>query len=50
MDIREKGKKAGTESRAKAGADKIPNTTPSHPIDAYAGTYETPTGFKFQVL
>jgi hypothetical protein len=42
LEIRLKGKKAGTEARAKAGAEKVPNTTPSHPLEAYAGEYEHP--------
>ena len=38
-----KGKKAGTEARAKAGAVlRAPNTKPSHPLGAYAGQYEHP--------
>lgn len=35
-------KKAGTEARAKAGADRVPNTKPSHALDAYATEYENP--------
>ncbi len=42
LDLRLKGKKAGTEARAKAGADRVPNTKPSHPIHDYAGEYEHP--------
>ncbi len=42
LESRSKGKKAGTEARAKAGADRVPNTSPSHPIEAYAGKYEHP--------
>jgi len=42
LDLRLKGKKAGTEARAKAGADRVPNTKPSHPIQDYAGDYEHP--------
>jgi len=34
------GKKAGTEARAKAGADRILNTKPSHALADYAGDYE----------
>ena len=30
LELRLKGKKAGTEARAKAGADRVPNTKPSH--------------------
>jgi CubicO group peptidase (beta-lactamase class C family) len=36
------GKKAGTEARAKAGADRVSNTKPSHALSAYAGEYENP--------
>ncbi len=42
LEIRLRGKKAVTEARAKAGAEKVPNTTPSHPLEAYAGEYEHP--------
>jgi CubicO group peptidase (beta-lactamase class C family) len=42
LDIRLKAKKAGTEARAKAGADRVPDTKPSHPIQDYAGDYEQP--------
>jgi CubicO group peptidase (beta-lactamase class C family) len=35
-------KKAGTESRAKAGGDRVPDTTQSHPLTAYVGEYENP--------
>jgi CubicO group peptidase (beta-lactamase class C family) len=35
-------KKAGTEARAKAGADRVPNTKPSHAIADYAAEYENP--------
>ena len=37
-----KGKKAGTEARAKAGADRVPGTKPSHALADYAGEYEHP--------
>lgn len=30
-------KKAGTEARAKAGGDRVPNTKPSHAVGDYAG-------------
>jgi CubicO group peptidase (beta-lactamase class C family) len=33
-------KKAATESRTKAGADRVPNTKPSHALNDYAGVYE----------
>jgi CubicO group peptidase (beta-lactamase class C family) len=36
------GKKAGTEARAKAGGDRVPNTKPSHTLADYAGDYENP--------
>ncbi|OGD39833.1 MAG: penicillin-binding protein [Candidatus Aminicenantes bacterium RBG_19FT_COMBO_58_17] len=42
LEIRLKGKKAGTEARAKAGADRVPDTKPSHPLGDYAGDYEHP--------
>ena len=35
-------KKAGTESRTKAGADRVPNTKPSHALGDYVGEYENP--------
>src|SRR6202140_785182 len=35
-------KKAGTEGRAKAGADRVPNTKPSHALADYSGEYENP--------
>jgi len=35
-------KKAGTEARAKAGADRVPNTKPSHTLADYAGEFENP--------
>ena len=33
-------KKAATESRTKAGADRVPNTKPSHALRDYVGDYE----------
>src|ERR1051325_543260 len=33
-------KKAGTESRTKAGADRVQSTKPSHALGDYAGEYE----------
>ncbi|MEW6336940.1 MAG: serine hydrolase [Acidobacteriota bacterium] len=42
LDIRLKGKKAGTQARAKAGTEKVPNTAPSHAIGAYPGAFEHP--------
>jgi CubicO group peptidase (beta-lactamase class C family) len=35
-------KKASTEARAKAGADRVLNTKPSHPLASYAAQYENP--------
>ena len=35
-------KKAGTEARAKAGADRVTNTKPSHPLPSYVAEYENP--------
>lgn len=35
-------KKAATESRTKAGADRVPNTKPSHALGDYVGDYENP--------
>jgi hypothetical protein len=35
-------KKAGTEARAKAGADRVANTKPSHALSDYAAEYENP--------
>ena len=35
-------KRAGTEARAKAGGDRVPNTKPSHVLGDYAGEYENP--------
>ena len=42
LELRLKGKKAGTEARAKAGADRVPNTIPSHKLSDYAAEYEHP--------
>lgn len=42
LEIRLKGKKAGTEARAKAGADQVKGTAPSHALADYAGEYEHP--------
>jgi hypothetical protein len=35
-------KKAATESRTKAGADRVANTKPSHPLSDYVAEYENP--------
>jgi CubicO group peptidase (beta-lactamase class C family) len=40
LRLRLANKKAGTEARAKAGADRVPNTKPSHELGSYAGEYE----------
>jgi hypothetical protein len=40
LEMRKRGKQASTEARAKAGADRVPNTRPSHPLADYAGEYE----------
>src|ERR1700716_877823 len=42
LKMRLANKKAGTESRAKAGADRVPNTKPSHSLAAYAAENEPP--------
>jgi CubicO group peptidase (beta-lactamase class C family) len=42
LQIRLKGKKASTEARSKAGADRISGTRPSHPLTDFAGEYEHP--------
>jgi CubicO group peptidase (beta-lactamase class C family) len=42
LDLRLKSKKAGTEARAKAGGDRVPNTKPSHALADYAGDFEHP--------
>ncbi len=42
LEIRLKGKQAGKEARAKAGAERVANTKPSHDLADYAGEYEHP--------
>ncbi len=42
LEMRLKGKKAGTEARAKAGVDVVPGTKPSHAVADFAGEYEHP--------
>jgi len=42
LEVRLKGKKAGTEARAKSGEDRVKNTRPSHPLAEYVGEYEHP--------
>jgi CubicO group peptidase (beta-lactamase class C family) len=41
-DVRLKSKQAGKEARAKAGAERVANTKPSHALQDYAGEYEHP--------
>jgi len=42
LQVRLANKKAGTQARAKAGEDRVPNTKPSHPLASYAGEFENP--------
>ena len=42
LAIRLKGKRAGTEARAKAGQEQVKNTKPSHALADYVGEYEHP--------
>ena len=42
LAIYKKGKQAGQQARAKAGADRVPDTHPSHPLADYVGEYEHP--------
>jgi hypothetical protein len=42
LDIRRKGREANRAARAKAGADRVPGTRPSHALADYAGEYEHP--------
>jgi len=42
LDQRLASKKAGTEARAKAGADRVQGTKPSHGLADYTGEYEHP--------
>jgi hypothetical protein len=42
LERRLANKKAATEARAKAGADRVPNTKPSHPLPSYVAEYENP--------
>ncbi len=42
LEIYRKDKQAGTEARAKAGSQQVPNTKPSHAFEAYAGEFEHP--------
>ena len=42
LETRLKGKQAGTEARAKAGADRVAGTKPSHALADYAGDFAHP--------
>ena len=42
LDIRLKGKKAGTEARSKAGSGRVLDTKPSHALADYVGEYAHP--------
>jgi CubicO group peptidase (beta-lactamase class C family) len=42
LQVRLANKKAGTQARAKAGEDRVPNTHPSHSLASYVGEYENP--------
>jgi len=42
LELRLKGKKAGTEARARAGGERIRDTKPSHGLSDYTGEYEHP--------
>jgi len=42
LEIRLKGKEAGKQARAKAGAGRVAGTKPSHPLDDYTGEFEHP--------
>jgi hypothetical protein len=42
LAIRLKGKEAGKQARAKAGAGRVEGTKPSHPVEDYVGEFEHP--------
>jgi CubicO group peptidase (beta-lactamase class C family) len=42
LEIRSKGKEAGKKARASQGAERVPGTKPSHPLDDYTGEFEHP--------
>jgi CubicO group peptidase (beta-lactamase class C family) len=42
LEMRLKGKEAGKQARAKAGAERVSGTKPSHPLDDYVGEFEHP--------
>jgi hypothetical protein len=47
-DVR-KSKKAGRESRQKAGSNRVANTKPSHALADFTGVYESPTYGTFTI-
>jgi CubicO group peptidase (beta-lactamase class C family) len=40
--LRLRNKKAGQDARSRAGSDRVKDTRPSHPLSAYAGSFEHP--------
>lgn len=50
LDIRLKGKAAGTESRARAGAGRVADTRPSHALADFEGEYEHPAYGVLKIL
>ncbi|MBI2838187.1 MAG: serine hydrolase [Acidobacteria bacterium] len=42
LDVRLKGKKAGTEAREKAGAERVKDTHPAHALEDYTGEFVHP--------
>ena len=42
LEVRKKGKQAGKEARAKAGAERVSGTKPSHPVEDYVGEFDHP--------
>jgi CubicO group peptidase (beta-lactamase class C family) len=49
LDVMHKFKAGTTAARSKAGADRIPGTQPSHPLEHYAGDYEHPAYGKLHI-
>jgi CubicO group peptidase (beta-lactamase class C family) len=49
-EVRRKGKQAGKEARAKAGAERVANTKPSHALQDYVGEYEHPAYGVLKIL
>lgn len=49
LEVRLKGKKAGTEARAKAGSERVADTKPSHALGDYVGEYENEAYGLFKV-